>query len=398
CSRNLFRISAADSEFCRDMLQCSDSAVDGAIAVGRGFLFKGNVKIINSRETAPSNVDPHLLKSCSQTFTLTSCSWLLHHKPTLFLYFCRSFHEPLVKFSSPTIKLAREGFPIPVIQGAFIKTLKVYSDENGNRMKTGDIIKFEKLADVEGYIGIGSEVQKQYRYRIASAKTWIGTSLAWVVPMGDYQMYITPPPSGGALLSLVLNIMKGCCWMQTSDFWILSVKRMKQICVENQLKLKLMRKAEQKMNSMSSSIGLTFICCFLSDSPDSHRSESHLCCQSLLFFWQQPPSSMASTVLKSRSKTLVIGGSGGSMITTGLALINHLWFGKSLKEAIDAPVVFVDSENALKFEPKCDKVMSLEHNQKEANQFYNVVNLIETKLGCICAVSEQRKKREAAGC
>uniref|UniRef100_A0A3Q2FNX6 Gamma-glutamyltransferase 5a n=1 Tax=Cyprinodon variegatus TaxID=28743 RepID=A0A3Q2FNX6_CYPVA len=325
------------------MLQCSDSAVDGAIAVGRGFLFKGNVKIINSRETAPSNVDPHLLKSCSQTFTLTSCSWLLHHKPTLFLYFCRSFHEPLVKFSSPTIKLAREGFPIPVIQGAFIKTLKVYSDENGNRMKTGDIIKFEKLADAEYFnlnlntcsdrlvsasIGIGSEVQKQYRYRIASAKTWIGTSLAWVVPMGDYQMYITPPPSGGALLSLVLNIMKGCCWMQTSDFWILSVKRMK-------------RKLANRLNRFCSKV-------FPPRTGIIQLSD---------FCNKQPPSSMASTVLKSRSKTLVIGGSGGSMITTGLAsaLINHLWFGKSLKEAIDAPVVFVDSENALKFEPKCDK-------------------------------------------
>ncbi|MED6243552.1 hypothetical protein ATANTOWER_022244, partial [Ataeniobius toweri] len=31
----------------------------------------------------------------------------------------------------------------------------------------------------------------------------------WVVPMGEYQMYIPPSPSGGALLTLVLNIMKG---------------------------------------------------------------------------------------------------------------------------------------------------------------------------------------------
>lgn len=38
------------------------------------------------------------------------------------------------------------------------------------------------------------------------------------------------------------------------------------------------------------------------------------------------------------------------------ALMNHLWFGKSLKEAIAAPVVFVDSQNAVKFEPKFDKV------------------------------------------
>lgn len=36
--------------------------------------------------------------------------------------------------------------------------------------------------------------------------------------------------------------------------------------------------------------------------------------------------------------------------------MNHLWFGKSLKEAIAAPVVFVDSENTAKFEPGFDKV------------------------------------------
>lgn len=38
-------------------------------------------------------------------------------------------------------------------------------------------------------------------------------------------------------------------------------------------------------------------------------------------------------------------------------LMSHLWFGKSLKEAIAAPVVFVDSKNALRFEANFDKVL-----------------------------------------
>lgn len=38
-------------------------------------------------------------------------------------------------------------------------------------------------------------------------------------------------------------------------------------------------------------------------------------------------------------------------------LMNHLWFGKNLKEAIATPVVFVDSENTEKFEPAFDKVI-----------------------------------------
>lgn len=37
--------------------------------------------------------------------------------------------------------------------------------------------------------------------------------------------------------------------------------------------------------------------------------------------------------------------------------MNHLWMGKSLKDAISAPVVFVDSKNVLNFEPAFDKVI-----------------------------------------
>lgn len=32
---------------------------------------------------------------------------------------------------------------------------------------------------------------------------------AWAFPLGDYQVYIPPPPTGAVFLSLVLNIMKG---------------------------------------------------------------------------------------------------------------------------------------------------------------------------------------------
>lgn len=32
---------------------------------------------------------------------------------------------------------------------------------------------------------------------------------AWTVPIGEFIMYIPPPPAGGGILSLILNIMKG---------------------------------------------------------------------------------------------------------------------------------------------------------------------------------------------
>lgn len=83
---------------------------------------------------------------------------------------------------------------------------------------------------------------------------------------------------------------------------------------------------------------------------------------------------------------LIIGGSGGSLITSAVALvtqfscgcilvclvsylfaymilfcfvqsiINHLWLGMSLEDAINACIVFVDSKNNVNFEPGFDKV------------------------------------------
>jgi len=32
---------------------------------------------------------------------------------------------------------------------------------------------------------------------------------AWSVSLGEYKVHLAPPPSGGALLGLILNIMKG---------------------------------------------------------------------------------------------------------------------------------------------------------------------------------------------
>ena len=39
--------------------------------------------------------------------------------------------------------------------------------------------------------------------------------------------------------------------------------------------------------------------------------------------------------------------------------MNHLWLGMSLKEAIAAPVVFVDGNNNVNFEPAFDKVIPM---------------------------------------
>ncbi|MED6288266.1 hypothetical protein CHARACLAT_024909 [Characodon lateralis] len=252
---------AADSRKCseigRDMLQQGGSAVDGAIAallctsimnpqsagIGGGSIFtvmdsSGNVRIINSRETAPSKVDPDLLKSCTKTFKLISDSKWIGVPGEIRGY--EKAHKlygklPWAALFEPTIKLAREGFPIPRVQGLFIPYIdknqtrslwEVYSDKNGNLLKTGDIIKFEKLADTLELIA-NNGADAFYTGKIAEdlvrdvqeaggdvtlqdlASYNVTVTDPWVVPMGEYQMYIPPPPSGGALLTLVLNIMKG---------------------------------------------------------------------------------------------------------------------------------------------------------------------------------------------
>lgn len=100
---------------------------------------------------------------------------------------------------------------------------------------------------------------------------------------------------------------------------------------------------------------------------------------------EQPPSSMTPVIIeKGSGGILVMGGSGGSLITSSMALvvpcfsmlllslcvsfclhesnfllqslINRLWLGMSLKESIDAPIIFIDSENVVNFERRFNEV------------------------------------------
>ncbi|KAM9360699.1 gamma-glutamyltransferase 5a [Symphorus nematophorus] len=509
---------AADSHTCseigRDILQKGGSAVDGAIAallctsiinaqsmgIGGGAIFtvmdsSGKVKIINSRETVPRNFNPGLLKSCPKTFQMTPGSAWIGVPGEL-----RGYAEahrlygklPWSDLFQPTIKLARDGFPIPDVQGQYIAThvntsespalREFYSDKDGNPLKAGDIIKFEKLADtLETIANDGAEAF--YSGRIAEdlirdiqeaggtltmqdlAEYNVAVTDAWAVPLGEYQMYIPPPPAGGVVLSLILNIMKGY-HLNSEDMkgekktltyhrfvealrFAKDLKRRirdlkfspekegwaKNLTEETQadlIRMQITNKTHgpeyyntQFMDSMgtthvsvlaedgsavsvSSSIDDIFGSRILSPSTGVilNNQLTDFCNREFdnISPGEQPPSSMAPAVLKSQSKTLVIGASGGDMITPAMALtlMNHLWFGKSLGEAINASIVFVDRENKLRFEAAFDKdviegLKALGHEEVPAKKFYNVVNVVEKVDGCILAVSDERKKGKAAG-
>ncbi|KAM9360455.1 glutathione hydrolase 5 proenzyme-like [Symphorus nematophorus] len=503
---------AADSHTCseigRDILQKGGSAVDGAIAallctsiinpqsmgIGGGAIFtvmdsSGKVKIINSRETVPRNFNPGLLKSCPKTFQLLSGSAWIGVPGEI-----RGYAEahrlygklPWSDLFQPTIKLARDGFPIPQIQGRYIPYIdtnetqalrKLFSDKDGNLLKAGDIMKFEKLADtLETIANDGAEAF--YSGRIAEdlirdiqeaggtltmqdlAEYNVAVTDAWAVPLGEYQMYIPPPPAGGVVLSLILNIMKGYHLnseaLKGEKKTLTYHRYIEAFKFANGLKKhinseEMARKFTEdsfadhirslitddrthspehyNITSSLDSVGTTHVSVLAEDgsavsvtstinhifgskvfSPSTgvilNNELSDFCGRvDSIAPGEQPPSSMAPAVLKSQSKTLVIGGTGGGMITAGVAstLMNHLWLGRSLEEAIAAPIVYVDSQNAVKFEPKFDKVViqalkALGHQEEPAKKFYNVINAVEKEEdGCICAVSDARKLGEAAG-
>ncbi|KAM7416336.1 hypothetical protein PAMA_018416 [Pampus argenteus] len=507
---------AADSWKCseigRDILQKGGSAVDGAIAallctsvmnpqsmgIGGGSIFtvmdsSGKVKIINSRETVPGKFKSDLMKSCPKTFQLMPGAQWIGVPGEIRGY--EQAHKlygklPWKTLFQPTIQLAREGFPIPHVQGRYITYIdtnqtqslrKLYSDKNGNLLKIGDVVKFEKLADtLEMIANHGADAF--YRGKIAEdlirdiqeaggtltvqdlASYSVTVTDAWAVPLGEYQMYIPPPPAGGIILSLILNIMKGYGLNSTSltgEQKTLAYHRyIEAFKFANGLK-KHLRDPHFSSEEMAKkftedsfakhirslisndkthdpqyynitpsldSIGTTHVSVLAEDgsavsvtstinhifgskvfSPSTgvilNNELSDFCGRvDNILPGEQPPSSMAPAVLKSQTKTLVIGSTGGSMITTGIAsaLMNHLWFGKSLKEAIATPVVYVDSENAVKFEPNFDENLiaalnGLGHKRETAKVFYNVVNAVEKEDGCICAWSDARKRGKAAG-
>ncbi|XP_068094347.1 glutathione hydrolase 5 proenzyme isoform X2 [Hyperolius riggenbachi] len=121
---------------------------------------------------------------------------------------------------------------------------------------------------------------------------------------------------------------------------------------------------------------------------------------------QQPPSSMTPAILLShdRKSQLAIGGAGGVRIisATAQAIINTLWFGYNLEEAISRPVFHVTSNNKLEFEPSFSKVVeqALREKGHQINNYtfaLNVVQGVSQKNGCLFAFSDGRKHAKAAG-
>uniref|UniRef100_A0A3Q3WAH3 Glutathione hydrolase n=1 Tax=Mola mola TaxID=94237 RepID=A0A3Q3WAH3_MOLML len=504
---------AADSRTCseigREALRAGGSAVDGAIAallctsvvnpqsmgLGGGVIFtvmssSGQVRVINSRETAPRNFQADLLDSCPKSFRMMPGSQWIGVPGEI-----RGYAEahrlygklPWPDLFWPTIQLAREGLAISEVLGRYLSYLNVsrditlFSDDGGNLLKTGDILKFEKLADTLEVIAnegpdvfyTGQIAEDLIRDVQEAGGTLTAQDLAayratvtdaWRVPLGEYQMYTPPPPTGGILLSLVMNVMNGYHlnssalegeqktltyhhyveafkfanglkkYTRDPKFSSEEVKSVEVISesfadhIRSLIKNNMTHDTEYySITPYLDNIGTTHVSVLAEDgSAVSVTSTINQIFGSLVFSprtgvilnnqlsdfcgrvenispGERPPSFVAPSLIKSQLSTLVIGSAGGSTITTGLAsaLMNHLWFGKSLEEAIAEPVVFVDSSAKLTFERKFDQkvidgLTALGHQQGKVRLF-NVVNAVEKVGDCIWAVSDARKLGQAAG-
>ncbi|XP_049459495.1 glutathione hydrolase 5 proenzyme [Epinephelus fuscoguttatus] len=523
CPSGSFRHAAvaADSRLCseigRNILQQGGSAVDGAIAallctsvvnpqsmgIGGGSFFtirnkKGNVKVYNFRETVPQSYKTNLLNDCPKSFGVITGSQWIGVPGELRGY--EAVHKQYGKLSwarlfEPTIKLARDGIPMPaylgrLLEDQFVKNhvknsslCEVFCHKNKTVLRTGDTLKFPKLAETmetiakQGadafYTGkIGHDLIQDIQaadgtLTMEDLKSFqVRTENALTVQVGGAQMHIPQPPSGGPLLAFILRLMKGFPLspnsldgdqkIQLYHRYIEAVKfangQRRSVCdpvfnnaesadhlidpvftdhIRGMIFLNRTHDNSYYSNTKPSPdhVGTTHVSVLDEDglavsatstinhlfgggiySPKTgiilNNELSDFCGRAdTMRPGERPPSSMTPVILESKSGgLLVIGGSGGSMITSAVALsiINRLWLGMNLTEAIAAPIVFVDSNNNVKFEDHFDKsvkdgLTALGHKPVDWKYFFNVVNAVEKENGCIVAVSDGRKNGVSAG-
>uniref|UniRef100_A0A3Q2V6C4 Gamma-glutamyltransferase 5a n=1 Tax=Haplochromis burtoni TaxID=8153 RepID=A0A3Q2V6C4_HAPBU len=248
---------------------------------------------------------------------------------------------------------------------------------------------------------------------------------AWNISLGEYRMYFPPPPLGGAILSFILNIMKGNALLfSNSQYFTQMAKNLTEDSFADNIRSLISSDKTHDRQYYGDtpcldSIGTTHVSVLAEDgsavsvtstindefgskvlSPStgiilnnqlfdfcnranrtSHgrRSEGGL--------WERPPSNMAPSVLKSPSKTLVIGGSGAEMIPPAVASVCMHGIRTQVFCSIQVFLLF-----ALQ-----DVVDGLEAKGHKITQFYNTVNAVEKAGSCISAWSDKRKKGEPAG-
>ncbi|XP_030872591.1 glutathione hydrolase 5 proenzyme [Leptonychotes weddellii] len=255
---------AADSKVCSDIgrviLQQHGSPVDATIAalvctgvvnpqsmgLGGGVIFTiynattGKVEVINARETVPANYIPGLLDQCERAQPLgTGAQWIA--VPGELRGYAEAHRRhgrlPWARLFWPTVSLLRGDYRMPSILSQFLQndflrpslyktslrqlffngteplraqdpfpwpalaaTLETVATEGAEAFYTGTLGQ-TLLEDIANQ---GSRLTPQ---DLASFQPEVVDALE--MPLGDYTLYSPPPPAGGAILSLILNVLKG---------------------------------------------------------------------------------------------------------------------------------------------------------------------------------------------
>ncbi|XP_040859685.1 glutathione hydrolase 5 proenzyme isoform X2 [Ochotona curzoniae] len=534
CGPNAFLRAAvaADSKVCSDIgraiLEQQGSPVDATIAalvctgvinpqsmgLGGGVIFTiynattGKVEIINARESVPANSDPDLLNRCDQAMPLgTGSQWI--GVPGELRGYAEAHRRhgrlPWAQLFQPTIELLRGDFRLPSILSQFLhsrflqpslttSSLRQLFFNGTEPLQPQDPFPWPALAaTLETVAAEGAEAF--YKGRLGRmlvedvAKEGGRLTMkdlgdfhpeildALEMSLGDYTLYSPPPPAGGAILSFILNVLRGFNFsadsvaspegsvdvyhhlVETFKFawgqkWRLWDPRSHPEMQNDSLPLlgeELARHTRQQIDGRGDHrlshyslegpwdyrMGTSHVSVLGEDGSAvsatstintpfgamvySPRTGILLNNELLDFCWrrrpgssitpapvpgERPPSSMVPSILISaaRGAKLVIGGAGGELIISAVvqAVMNKLWLGLDLSEAIAAPILHVGSQGRVEFEPSFSQevqkgLQERGHSQSQRPFFLNVVQAVAQEGTCVYAVSDSRKGGEAAG-
>lgn len=244
--------SAADSIIA--VMLCEGVVLPNAIGVGGGFIAtiynknKGTVESLVAREMAPAASHPYMYANISSLNGATTIAipgelkgyWELHQKygklkwerlfePTIelcikgvpvtnFIWGAMLENEQIIQ-EEPTL---REIFTDPVTKklipkGGLIyrptlaKTFEIISKQGSNAFYYGDLGR-SLVKDLQARGGIITE-EDLANYRVK----W--TEPTQVQLKDGYTVYSTPLPGGGAVLSLILNLMNNLITNDENIFW-----------------------------------------------------------------------------------------------------------------------------------------------------------------------------------